>query len=479
MLTGFRHRSTFSPIGMDLGRRGIRLVQLVRQGTAPRKACGSGEPWKLFKAFYWDGGAGRGPSGAGGGKGVTPDNGEPVNDHAVTAALRSADGCYELGEQIKRALRQNEFREKDLVIGLSSPEVELHALELPVPGQADADEGVRQAARWEIERLMTFAQGTVSTDFWLLPMANSAQARRAKTEHGGPQNPEQPTAIGVAAEMAVVSGVWRMCQAAGVVCRRLDVGLCALSRFGAWLRGWPDDRAGRTGTADESTAPEIWGLLDMGDHQARLAVCLGDVPVLVRGFDAGGQRWIRCVSETLGLSFAAAEIHLRDHGIQAPVRGGTDQGGRGVRCDDRDVPSAQLGGIIRGILREDLDALCGEIEQSYRYALQCYPGHRVAELMLVGGGAELRGLDEYLKARLGIEVCSAARRWEATGLATAEAASVRQRDLGAPFPGKGAGGRRLFGELACAVGLAIPADGPRWTKPALRAEVAGKAGPTG
>jgi Tfp pilus assembly PilM family ATPase len=334
---------------------------------------------------------------------------------------------------------------------------------------------LRQAAHWEIERLTGLPQGEVESDFWVLPMPRGTRAPGSRqgekpvphekaVAHEEPvsrpqEQPGQPTAIGVATEKRTVSGVWTTCEAAGVACRALDTGLCALSRFGSWLRSLPRAEGAPDDAGDAGEAPEIWGLLDLGHSQVRLIICTGNVPVLVRCFDTGGHQWIARISDSLGLSVAAAEVHLRDHGISAAgvtSRGRSDSEGRGVRQDDtpsgaaRDVvPSAHLGSIIRNILREELDVLCAEIERSYRYALQCYPQHRASELILVGGGAGMRNLGEYLRSHLGIEVHSAAQRLDGTVMAAGTGA-------GTPIMRAGAGGRYSVGVLACAIGLAIP-----------------------
>jgi Tfp pilus assembly PilM family ATPase len=432
-------RGNLSPIGIDLGRRGVRVVQLTRVGR-------ESDHWSLFRAFSWEWPWDDDAQAEGG---AEPGSAS-VGASGVGALLKVEERRLELADRLRRVLRQNEFSGRDAVVGLSSPELEIHALEVPLSG-GGSEERLGEAARWELERLVNISEGQFESDFWLLPSSGGASSGSRQGESGAGRSPGQPTVMGVAADKGVVSGVWRLCQAAGLVCGRLDAALCGASRFGAWLRGLAvlEDAAGST---DGGEAPgQIWGILDLGYTHARLVVCVGEVPVLVRCFEAGGRRWIRRVADALGLSRAAAEVQLREHGIEA--RGGSGQG-RGVRADDAgDITSAQLGGIIRNVLREELSALGGEIERSYRYALQCYPQHRVSELMLVGGGAEMRNLDAYLAEQLGIEVFAASRRWERTVLGSNDGE-------GTPTARAGLGKRYAAGTLAVAMGLAIP-PGPR------------------
>ncbi len=419
----------------------MRLVQLMRRPSETgRNAPGQ---WQLFRTCNWDWLVG------------TEQNttGNASDSNPLTAVLGDKSGSRELARRIKRLWRQNEFRGKELVVGLSGPEVQLHALELPIQHDANADDNLRQAAHWEIERLMSLPQGEVETDFWLLPTSKTTYAARKPRDGSGQNLPGQPTAIGVAARKTLVSGIWKICESAGLRCRCLDANLCAISRLGAWVRSLPmldeqESDAGESEASESEAASEIWGLLDLGYTQTRLAICVASLPVLVRSFDTGGRRWIERITESLELSVSAAEIHLRDHGIQPPSRNRTDDRGRGVRHDGSVTPSAQLGSIIRNILGEELELLCGEIERSYRYALQCYPGHRVSELILVGGAAEMPDLDEYLKSRLGIEVHTIADRLERT-------VAARRGGGKAPFT-LTTSGHYPLGALACAIGLAIP-----------------------
>ena len=278
-------RGSYSPIGMDIGRRGVRLVQLARH---PHRAGDRlGEWWSAvdgLKAFCWDWSCAEGPGAPGG------EDGGPA-----AAALRSPEACRELGARIKRFLSQNEFHGREVIVGLSSPEIEVHALELPVRGDGESDEHLRQAAHWEIERLTSLPQGELESDFWVLPTSRGTRVPSSRqagkpvphekpVAHEKPvprpqEQPGQPTAIGVATEKRTVSGVWTTCEAAGVACRRLDTGLCALSRFGSWLRGLPRAEGEPDGAGDAEAVREIWGLLDLGHSQVRLIICSGDVQV--------------------------------------------------------------------------------------------------------------------------------------------------------------------------------------------------------
>ena len=102
-------------------------------------------------------------------------------------------------------------------------------------------------------------------------------------------------------------------------------------------------------------------------------------------------------------------------------------------------PSAALGAIILSALRGDLNALANEIKRSYEYVLGCYRSYAAADLILVGGGAALRNLPEFLCDALGIR----ARR--ASDYLTDEACAIAAEG----------DAREGFDEVALAVGLSL------------------------
>jgi Tfp pilus assembly PilM family ATPase len=153
--------------------------------------------------------------------------------------------------------------------------------------------------------------------------------------------------------------------------------------------------------------------------------------VLVRNAGSGQHVWGERIADALQVSVDAAEVHKRDHGIAMT--------GRGVRHGSEHTPSRELASILLSALRAELNDLASEIKRSYEYVLGCYPGRRAADLVLVGGGATVKNLPEYLGEALGIPV----RR--ASDYLGKESCRL-QHVSGKRFP---------LEKLACAVGLAI------------------------
>ncbi|GJM24941.1 MAG: hypothetical protein DHS20C16_13560 [Phycisphaerae bacterium] len=262
-------------------------------------------------------------------------------------------------------LAQMGFRKRDCVMGLSAPDVELHAMELPDSISAAQ---TKQAARWEVERLMSFEEGTATIDYWPIPESRQMTS----------------SAIGVAASPAAFEALLPICDRARFQCLRLDATPCALARFGSLYRG-------------PVSQTDVWGVLDLGARQTRLIICAGQVPILVRSFNKGGQTWTDQLAEALSISHKAAERHKRDHGI-----GSAKQQRR--KSDDEFESGGPVAEMIYNVLREELTGVIAELERSYKYVMRCFSDRPCGPLLLVGGAASMNNLASLMMSKLGIEV---------------------------------------------------------------------------
>lgn len=360
-------KATRSPVGLDLGSEGARAAQVVRRG----------DTWSVTTLASW-----RVPRGS---PGLDADS-----------AAR---------ERLAHWLRGLQIGGRKTVAGLSPPDVEIHAMELPRPSGGSPEEQ-RRAAQFELARLAGFSDDGAESDFWWLPESRSMTT----------------TALGVAAEKSCVAQSLDLCRRARLDCVQLDATPCALARFGYLIRG------------PAATHDDVWSVLDLGARMSRLILCVGEIPVLARAFDYGGRLWTRKLAESLSVSEETAERHKRDHGIARIARSAPE------------APPAThlLGEMIYNVLRADIDAIIGEVERSYRYVLQCFRQRRPGPLILAGGGASMFNLDALLAERLGIEVIvPACENSEALAALHVDAVAGQTREPLTVF--------------ACAIGLAIAA----------------------
>lgn len=333
MFAGLLQNAKTTPIGLDIGAQGVRAAQLTRRSQAyTLRACGKIEHANL-----------------------------PATSEKNEAAMSGF---------IRDCLHQASFQGNDVRAGLSMPDIDFHALELPESIGSEKEEEVGRIVQWEVQRLTTRQNEKLETRHWLLPAAR----------------PSAPNAIGAAATEAKVMQVVARCHDAGTVCTQVDATAAALARFGYLVADWSSE--------------VIWGLLDLGFRQTRLILCADEVPVLIRHVGSGGEAWTERIAEALRVSQKTAEFQKREAGIELV--------GRGIRRDDVEAPRAELSAILTGILRADLNTMAAEVKRSYEYVLSCYPPRSAGGLLLVGGGAALRNLPEFLTNALGIPVHRAA-----------------------------------------------------------------------
>ena len=329
ILTLLNRARKATPIGVDAGARSVRAVQLTQTGTQ----------YVIHRVAR-------------------------IAHHI--RADNATDARADLATEIRDCIGRARFRGTRVRVALNTPDVEIHALELPDAIAQSKPSEAERIVQWEVRRLVTQEDGELETRFWHLP----------KTR------PSVPNAIGVAAPSDAVLGIFNACRNAGATCTGVDVAAAALARFGGLLARWPEDT--------------VWGMLDIGLRRTRLIVCIDEVPVLVRDVGSGGEAWTNRISESLALSERTAEIHKRDAGIALL--------GRGVRDKAKEAPLSELGAILTGILKNDLNGMATQIKRSYEYVLNCYGGRKAGSLVLVGGGAALRNLPEFLTQSLGIPV---------------------------------------------------------------------------
>ncbi len=309
----------------------------------------------------------------------------------------SPEGTDDLDKQLRHCLLQGEFSGRQCVAAVQPQSVQFHALELP-PAQP---QDMERLVHIEIERLLGSPEAAVETRYWLLP----------------PTKVAAPTVLGISVARETVEQSLTGFERAGLHCLAMDASAAALARFGSLLQ--------------PRSADDIWGLLDLGQCQTRLILCIGSVPVLIRAVGPGGSDWTTRIAQALGISTATAEIHKRDHGIVATARA--------ERALDPALADVDLATVLTGILRADLLQLAAEIKRSYEYVLSCYPNRRAADLVLVGGGAQMPNLDAFLLRNLGIVVRRASDCINKPG----------GRILG------GVAKRHSWEQLALAIGLAV------------------------
>jgi len=327
-LPWMKHR--WGPIGLDVGARGARAAQLVRDGDA----------YQIQRIA--------------------------VVERSLTDEAESRE-AGEWSTWMRACVHGRGFRGRSVVTCAANDDCDYHFVDLPHAVLNRPPLEAEQAVRFEVSRLLSDPIEDLELRYW--PLVSS----RAPG----------PGALAVASRRSLVIDKVSRCHEAGLMCVGVDAHASALSRLGCVLA--------------PVRSKSVWGVLDVGCEQSRLILCVDTVPSLVRVVGSGGRAWTRSIAESLQLSVKAAEIQKREHGIP-PV------GSRGAAPD---AAHDEIARMVFGAIRSELNEVAGEVKRSYEYVLGLHPEREPGALILVGGGASLRGLPEFLSDALGIAACRA------------------------------------------------------------------------
>jgi Tfp pilus assembly PilM family ATPase len=201
-----------------------------------------------------------------------------------------------------------------------------------------------------------------------------------------PPQGDGPNVMIAAASRAMVQKLLRWIDSQEYLCTRIDLAPLALMRACARMM-------------NDLSTDRLWGVLDIGLRSSRFYLGLGETPVYVRNLRAGGDLMTRRIANELGVDPATAERFKRHHGIRAEV-----SGYRPLLTQQGPIDDRRMAGILLGILTPIVRGVAQDIERSFHYAMDLYPGLSVSDLVLVGGGSLLDGLPELLGKLIGIRV---------------------------------------------------------------------------
>lgn len=345
-LKGKRFRlHTHSPIGVDVGARTIKAVQLGRE----RWGAGG---WRVTAAAEMSRDAGANTA-------TQQQPGEPPKPtHVVT------------GVEVQRlmgTLERQGFSGSDVVLAMPNERVFSSMLELP-PRSSQAP--IEQIARMEVARAHRFAPDSFEMGCWDLPAA----ARATK----------QTPVLTVACTHADAESVIDPFEKEGLSVTALDVRAAALARACAPLLAV--DAAG------------IIGIVDLGWTGATLSLMHQGVAIYGRTLgDCGISKLYHTLATRLGLEMEVIDYLLADSGLTREGSGAAPEAGKATPVKGKNATDAA------GLIAAHFEAAVHELEVSLSYAQHQYPDTPLSRLLVVGGGGCIRGVTGHLRATLGIE----------------------------------------------------------------------------
>jgi Tfp pilus assembly PilM family ATPase len=352
------HLRTRSPIGIDVGARTVKAVQLGRS------RWGDGG-WQVTAAAEVP----------------REDVGQPAAP--VQSAGQQSNPAHVLtAAEVRRlvgTLERQGFSGAEVVLAVPNDKVVSSLLELP-PRSSNAP--LEQIARMEMARAHRYAPDSFEMGSWDLPAA--ARATR------------QTPVMAVACTHADAAVTMDPFEAEGLNVRGLDVRAAALARACAPVLG--ADTAG------------ITGIIDLGWTAATLSLMHRGVVIYGRALgDSGIFKLYHTLAGRLGLEIDVIDYLLADSGLDTAEGAGdaapvAAPGPAAVVTEDLGVRrKAKTATDARGLISAHFEAAMRELQVSLTYAQHQYPDTPLSRLLVVGGGACIRGVTEHLRASLGIE----------------------------------------------------------------------------
>ena len=346
-----------SPIGIDVGARTVKAVQLGRD------RWGSGE-WRVTAAAE-----------------VPRDDAlpPPPADQKTPAAPAARPAFAVSAPEVRRlmgTLERQGFCGTDVVLAAPNDRVVSSMLELP-PRSSQAP--LEQIARMEVARAHRFAPDTFEMGCWDLPAA----ARATK----------QTPVMAVACTHADAGAAMDPFESEGLNVVALDVRAAALARACAPLL-----------KADSG----ITGIVDLGWGSATLSLMHQGVAIYGRTLgDSGIGKLYQTLAGRLGLEVDVIDYLLADSGLS---------GAEAAAHTDTAAATAHAAAPARrakptdaaGLIAAHFEAAVHELQVSLSYAQHQYPDTPLSRLLVVGGGGCIRGVTEHFRTTLGIDARNAA-----------------------------------------------------------------------
>ncbi len=308
----------------------------------------------------------------------TRTSNRPVPSTSSGQALSEVEGL-DIQEiiNIRAVLRRQGFCGNDVV--LAAPEKRLlHGVfEIPpaTSGQtADREEMVAQIARMELSRMHSVAPDSFEMVCWPLGGWEPSSRDGSKSTHRGGQ------AIAVGCPHDVANELLDLFEGAGFNVRALDLRSTAAARACMSLAAQP---------------PALTAILDLGWSSTKLLFVYGGTVIYERHLTNKSIAHLTTkLSGMFGITEQSADQTISTIGLATNSEAG-----------DYDQQSTEA---VRKILAKHFDIMLEELKTPFDYASHQYPGEGVKRLLLIGGGARIFGLSQYIQEALGIEVIAAA-----------------------------------------------------------------------
>ncbi|HLB60028.1 MAG TPA: type IV pilus assembly protein PilM [Patescibacteria group bacterium] len=244
---------------------------------------------------------------------------------------------------IKTLLRDAKIKSRQANISLLESQVFTRAITMPKLSEKE----LVQALRWEAERYVPLPLADVNMDFAILAQD---------------QNTNKMDLMLVAAPLRFIKRYVDILEHAGITIESMENEALAILRL--------YKIAGRNSV-----------VLDIGHSTTKIVLLQGEIIRLVRSISVGSGAITKAIVTELNLPHAQAEEYKKTYGIVS-----------GKEYEQ-----------VTNVVRPIADSIIQELRQSITYFKEKYPQEILSQVILIGGGAYLPGLREYITDRIQVQ----------------------------------------------------------------------------
>ncbi len=297
-----------------------------------------------------------------------------------------------------RLLREHNLEDIPIYVAIPGHKVFLHVLEFPFKSLRRAE--LDSAVGAELEAILPINLEDMVYAFETLPREPAAKVSKVLGPDDSDIGDDEPTKVHVvraktsgrvatvADGMRVLACAMQKDKAAALLRSLVDAGaaeprgmLAAPAAYGQAARRVSALTArgvGRVGTA----------LVDVGHHQTDVCVLSSGRVDFVRTIARGGRALTAAIASKWNLDWTAAEEAKHADGFIG---------------SQAERPPSEVWQRIHDVLLPEMDPLARDLKRTLS-ACRAKTGVTVEKIVLVGGGARLRGMTSFLTEKLGVEV---------------------------------------------------------------------------
>jgi type IV pilus assembly protein PilM len=254
---------------------------------------------------------------------------------------------------IRNLVRMEKIKTKDVVTSISGQSVIIKKIRMPQMSERELAENIQ----WEAEQHIPFEISDVNIDFQMLPSTETTE-----------ENPDnQIDILLVAARKSKVDDYVSLIRESGLRPIVVDTDIFALeNEF----------------EINNDTEESVVALVDIGASTMNINVLKGSVTMFQRDIAIGGNRYTSAIQKELNVDYEQAEALKMGVGFTTERR------------------KEQVVALMAGISEE----ICEEIQRSLEFFRSTTSAEEIDRMIISGGCAKIKGLDQFLRHRLDLAV---------------------------------------------------------------------------